>query len=60
MHEHQQDTMTYVRKFGHPDLFIAMTTNPNWHEISDSILTGQKLEDRPDIVARVFRLKSSK
>jgi len=25
MHERQQDVMTYVRKYGHPDLFITMT-----------------------------------
>ena len=29
MHEHQQDAMTYVRKYGHPDLFITTTTNLN-------------------------------
>ena len=29
MHECQQDAMTYVRKYGHPDLFITMTCNPN-------------------------------
>ena len=29
MHERRQDTMTYVRKYGHPDLFITTTTNPN-------------------------------
>ena len=28
LHERQQDAMTYVRKYGHPDLFITMTTNP--------------------------------
>ena len=29
MHERQQDATTYVRKYGHPDLFITMTCNPN-------------------------------
>ena len=29
MHERQQDAMSYVRKYGHPDLFITITTNPN-------------------------------
>ena len=57
MHERQQDAMTYVRKYGHPDLFITTTTNPNWPEIKDSLLPGQDPHDRPDIVARVFRLK---
>ena len=35
MHERQQDAMTYVRKYGHPDLFITATTNPSWAEIKD-------------------------
>ena len=55
MHERQQDAMIYVRKYGHPDLFITTTTNPNWSEIKDNLLPG-----RPDIVARVFRLKVQK
>ena len=60
MHERQQDAMTYVRKYGHPDLFIATTTNPNWPEIKDNLLSGQDPQDRPDIVARVFRLEVQK
>ena len=34
-----------------------MTTNPNWPEITQHILEGQTPQDRPDVVARVFRLK---
>ena len=60
MHERQQDAMTYVRKYGHPDLFITMTCNPNWPEIKNSLLPGQEPKDRPDLVARVFRLKIKK
>ena len=56
----QQDAMSYVRKYGHPDLFITTTINPNWPEIKDSLLPGQDPQDRPDIVARVFRLKLQK
>ena len=60
MHERQQDAMFYVRKYGHPDLFITTTTNPSWPEIKDNLLPGQDPQDRPDIVARVFRLKVQK
>ena len=60
MHERQQDAMSYVRKYGHPDLFITTTTNPSWPEIKDNLLPGQDPQDRPDIVARVFRLKVQK
>jgi len=54
MHERQQDTMAYVRKYGHPDLFITMTCNPNWPEIQNNLWPGQKC---PELVPRVFRLK---
>ncbi|GFQ81719.1 ATP-dependent DNA helicase [Trichonephila clavata] len=33
MHERTQDAMTYVRHFGQPDLFIAVTCNPKRSEI---------------------------
>jgi len=60
MHERQQNAMIYVRKYGHPDLFITMTCNPNWPEIRDNLLPGQEPKDRPDLMCRVFRLKLKK
>ncbi|XP_074318083.1 uncharacterized protein LOC141654868 [Silene latifolia] len=47
------------RWFGNPHLFITFTANPKWPEIEAmlQLIPGQKVEDRPDIVARVFRLK---
>jgi ATP-dependent DNA helicase PIF1 len=30
--------MALVRKFGKPDLFITMTSNPNWEEIKVTYL----------------------
>ena len=60
MHECEPDTMTYVRMYGHPDLFITTTTNPNWPEINNNLLPCQDPQDRPDIVACVFRLKVQK
>ena len=60
MREHQQDVMTYVRKYGHPDLFITMTCNPNWPEVNYNLLPDQKPEDHPELVAQVFRLKLKK
>ena len=46
MHERQQDAMSYVRLYGHPDLFITVTRNLSWVEIRDSLLPGQDLPDR--------------
>ena len=52
-----QDSMSIVRAVGHPDLFLTMTCNPKWKEITEALLPGQTASDRPDIVARVFRQK---
>ena len=46
-----------VREFGKPDLFITFTCNPQWNEITDNIPKYQSVENRHDLVARVFRLK---
>ncbi|MCP4486968.1 MAG: hypothetical protein GY820_06565, partial [Gammaproteobacteria bacterium] len=57
MQQNYQDAMAIVRKFGKPDLFITMTCNPRWPEITENLLPGQSPPDRPDLVARVFNLK---
>ena len=57
MQQNYQDAMSIVRKFGKPDLFVTFTCNPKWREILAALLHGQKSQDRPDIVARVFKQK---
>ncbi|XP_045498452.1 uncharacterized protein LOC123696361 [Colias croceus] len=57
MHERTQDAFCYVRKFGRPDLFITITTNPKWPEITAQLLAGQASYDRHDLISRVFHLK---
>ncbi|XP_078443457.1 uncharacterized protein LOC144712871 isoform X2 [Wolffia australiana] len=52
-----QDAMAIVRKMGKPDLFITITCNPKWPEITQAVLHGQKSHDRFDICCRIFRLK---
>jgi hypothetical protein len=52
MHEKYQDAMTYVRKFGRPDLFIAFTCNPEWPKIKNELFQDQKSFDRHDIISR--------
>ena len=49
--------MAIVTRFGKPDLFITMTSNPKWREISENLLPGQTAQNAPDLVARVFRMK---
>jgi hypothetical protein len=49
--------MAIVGKFGKPDLFITMTCNPKWEEITKELREGEKVTDRPDLTSRVFLLK---
>ncbi|XP_031095112.1 uncharacterized protein LOC115999399 [Ipomoea triloba] len=43
---------------GYPNLFITFTCNPKWPEIQHYTgIRGLRAEDRPDIVARVFKMK---
>ena len=34
-----------------------MTCNPDWPEIKENLFPGQRVSDRPDLVARIFDLK---
>ncbi|EEE69305.1 hypothetical protein OsJ_28588 [Oryza sativa Japonica Group] len=51
------NAMVLVQHFGRPDYFITMTCNPNWKEITENLYRSQQPQDRPDLVARVFRAK---
>jgi len=57
MHEQYQDAMAIARYYRHPDLFITMTTNPKWIEITQELHPGQSPHSRPDLLTRVFHLK---
>ena len=57
MFEIFQDSMAITRYNQHPDIFLTMTANPNWPEITSALLPYQNSLDRPDLVARVFELK---
>jgi hypothetical protein len=51
-----QDTMAINRFFGAPTFFITVTANAWWREVTENLLPGQKPEDWPDLIARVFKL----
>ena len=51
------DAMTYLRAYGRPSIFITFTCNPTWEEIKRELFPGQSANDRPDVVARVFKIK---
>ena len=52
-----QDAMGIVRAKGKPDLFITFTSNPKWTELLRELKPGETVNDRPDLMDRVFRLK---
>ena len=57
MHQRHLDGMAITRHFKKIDIFLTMTANPNWPEITRELLPGQTAADRPDLVSRVFHLK---
>lgn len=59
MIQNYHDAIAICRHCGHPDLFITFTCNTQWLEIQDALqfIPGQKTEDRPDIICRVFKMK---
>jgi hypothetical protein len=58
MWQNYQDAIGICRFFGNKvDYFITMTANPKWKEVQDNLLPGQRSEDRPDLIVRVFHLK---
>jgi len=57
MRQNLQDIIAMPYKFGHPDIFLTMTCNPKWPEITRALLPGQTAVDRPDLSTRVFRMK---
>ena len=53
-----QDAMAVMRKSGpKADVFLTVTTNTRWCEILEAPKPGQLPQDRPDIIARVFKMK---
>lgn len=47
----------YKQKVGRPHIFVTMGSNPNWVEIKRKLGEVQKLNARPNIFSRPFRMK---
>lgn len=56
MNQRFQDAIALARHYRGFDLFITFTTNPLWHEITNSLLSGQSAADQPDLTVRVFNM----
>nr|XP_027108885.1 uncharacterized protein LOC113728715 [Coffea arabica] len=57
MRRRYMDAMSLVQRYGKPDIFLTMTCNKNWPEIKKLLLPTDKVENRPDLISRVFRAK---
>jgi hypothetical protein len=57
MHQEYQDATAFVQKCDKPDLFITMTCNSKWVEITNNLKYGETADQRPDLTAKVFNMK---
>lgn len=59
MIQNYHDALAICRWACPPDLFVTFTCNPKWPEITEflSLIPGQRPEDRPDVIVRVFKIK---
>ncbi|XP_065673938.1 uncharacterized protein LOC136073125 isoform X2 [Hydra vulgaris] len=55
--ENFEDAMAVLKKYCKPDLFITFTCNPKWREIVENLNPGQTVNEKPDLVCRVFKMK---
>ncbi|XP_065362023.1 uncharacterized protein LOC135955598 [Calliphora vicina] len=57
MYQNYLDAMSIVQHFGKPSLFLTMTCNPSWTEITNNIGPHESANFRPELIVRVFKLK---
>ena len=48
-----EDSAAVTAAYGLGSMFITMTCNPAWREITEALEPGQTYNDRPDLMARV-------
>lgn len=47
--------MVIVCKYGKPDLFLTYLCNPNCPEITETLNYQKPTENRPELIARVYK-----
>ncbi|XP_062081843.1 uncharacterized protein LOC133788390 [Humulus lupulus] len=57
MRKRYMETITLVQRYDKPDIFLTMTCNPNWPEITNELSPHEESQNRPNLVARVFHAK---
>jgi hypothetical protein len=56
MNQRFQAVVVIARHFGGFNLFITLTCNPSWPDITQELMPGQTSADSPDLIVRVFTL----
>jgi hypothetical protein len=51
------EAMALVLRFGKLDLFLIITCNPCWPKIKEELEQQEEAQNRPDLIAQVFRAK---
>ncbi|XP_060519932.1 uncharacterized protein LOC132698088 [Cylas formicarius] len=51
------NAIAVVARHGKPELFITMTCNPHWPKITRNLSFNQRVENRSELVCRVFHTK---
>jgi hypothetical protein len=54
-----KNALAIVTELGKPTLFLTVTCNPKWPDITSRLLEGQTAFDRPDITVPLFHAKLS-
>ncbi|XP_022872962.1 uncharacterized protein LOC111391913 [Olea europaea var. sylvestris] len=57
MRKRYMDAMSLVQRYGKPDVFFTMICNPNCPEIKRELRHSDEIQNRPDLLVRIFRAK---
>ncbi|XP_042969156.1 uncharacterized protein LOC122301855 [Carya illinoinensis] len=49
MRKRYMEAMALVQRYGKPDIFLTMTCNPNWKEITNELHMHEESQNRPDL-----------
>ena len=52
-----KNALVLVSEWGCPHIFLTLTCNPDWPEITSQLLVSQSAFDRPDVVRPVFKAR---
>ncbi|XP_073317222.1 uncharacterized protein [Primulina huaijiensis] len=57
MRKRYMDAIALVQRYGKPDIFLTITSNPNWPEIKALCPPSDEIQNRLDLISRIFHAK---